>query len=100
MQAAGRWLRPVAGQLAANPAGRAVLVSTIVNRPGQLTAEQAVGNLRAFLRATDALNAVLASTDNFTGHMPADVPVTIGWGARDRLLPRRQAILAKTMDAP
>jgi pimeloyl-ACP methyl ester carboxylesterase len=97
MQAAGRWLRPVAGRLAAKPAGRAVLVSTIVNRPGQLTAEQAVGNLQAFLRATDALDAVLASTDNFTGDIPADVPVTIGWGARDRLLPRRQALLAKRL---
>jgi pimeloyl-ACP methyl ester carboxylesterase len=97
MQAAGRRLRPVAGQLAASPAGRAVLFSTVVGRPGQLTAEQAAGDLQAFLRATDALNAVLADTDNFTGHMPAGVPVTIGWGAKDRLLPRRQAVLAKTL---
>jgi len=97
MLAAGRLLQPLAGRLAASPAGRAVLFSAIVSRPGQLTAEQAVGDVEAFLRATDALDAVLASTDNFSGHIAADVPVTIGWGARDRLLPRRQALLAKRL---
>jgi len=97
MEAAARWLQPVAGQLAASTAGRAVLFSSIVSRPGRLTAEQAAGDVEAFLRATDALDAVLASPDHFTGQIPAGVPVTIGWGARDRLLPRRQALVAKAL---
>ena len=95
MQAAGRSLRPWAGQLAASPLGRAVLFSAIVSRPGQLTPQQAAGDVEAFLHATEALEAVLASADTFTAHIPADVPVTVGWGARDRLLPRRQAFVAK-----
>jgi len=95
MESAGRWLGPRAGQLAASTLGRALLFGAIVSRPSRLTPQQAAGDVEAFLRATDALGAVLATTDSFTGQIPADVPVTIGWGARDRLLPRRQAFVAK-----
>jgi pimeloyl-ACP methyl ester carboxylesterase len=48
----------------------------------------------AFLRAGKALREILAGMTEFTGRVPADVPVTIAWGSRDRLLPPRQALLA------
>jgi pimeloyl-ACP methyl ester carboxylesterase len=31
----------------------------------------------------------------FTGIVPAGIPVTIAWGTNDRLLPPRQALVAK-----
>jgi pimeloyl-ACP methyl ester carboxylesterase len=95
MQAAARWLQPLTPVLAASPAGRAVLFSAVVARPGRLTAEQAAGDVEAFGRARDALDAVLADPDSFTGQIPAHVPVTIAWGGMDRLLPRRQALVAR-----
>ena len=95
MQAAGERLEPVAPALATTTAGRGLLYGAIVNRPSRLSPEQATADLAAFVAARDALETVLAGMDRFRGEIPAEVPVTIGWGARDRLLPRRQALLAR-----
>jgi len=95
MQAAGRVLEPVAPALARSTVGRGVLYGSIVSRPSLLSVEQATGDIKAFLAARDALEVILAGVSQFTGSIPADVPVTIAWGSKDRLLPRRQALVAK-----
>ncbi len=51
--------------------------------------------MAAFLAAHDALEAIVAQLTPFTGQMPADVPVTIAWGTKDRLLRPRQVLVAK-----
>jgi hypothetical protein len=43
------------------------------------------------------VNAILAAAVPFRGRIPADVPVTIGWGTRDRLLRPRQGLVAKAV---
>ena len=95
MQAAGRVLEPVAPALLRSTAGRGLVYSAVVSHPSRLTPEQANSDMAAFLAAGDALDVVLAGVDQFTGQVPADVPVTIAWGAHDRLLSRRQALVAK-----
>ena len=95
MQAAGRVLEPVAPALQRSTAGRGLVYSAVVSHPSRLTPEQANGDMAAFLAARDALDLVLAGIGQFTGQLPADVPVTIAWGAQDRLLSRRQALVAK-----
>lgn len=95
MQAAGRLLEPVAPALANSAVGRGVLYGAIVNRPSLLSVEQATGDMQAFLAAKDALEIILAGVSQFSGSTPGDVPVTIAWGSKDRLLPRRQALVAK-----
>jgi pimeloyl-ACP methyl ester carboxylesterase len=95
MQAAGRGLEPVAPALLQSTAGRGLVYSAVVSHPSRLTPEQANGDMAAFLAARDALDAVLAGIGQFTGQLPADVPVTIAWGAKDRLLSRRQALVAR-----
>jgi pimeloyl-ACP methyl ester carboxylesterase len=95
MEAAGRRLQPVAPALARSTAGRALLYGAIVSRPSRLSAEQAIGDMKAFLAASGALHEVLAGISQFTGSIPADVPVTIAWGSKDRLLSRRQGLVAK-----
>jgi len=95
MQAAGRVLEPVAPALLRSTAGRGLVYSAVVSHPSRLTPEQADGDMAAFLAARDALDLVLAGIGQFTGQLPADVPVTIAWGAKDRLLSRRQALVAK-----
>jgi pimeloyl-ACP methyl ester carboxylesterase len=95
MQVAGKALAPAAPLLLRTTAGRGLVFSAVVRRPSQLTPEQARADMAAFLAAGDALKVILAGTDQFSGLIPADVPVTVAWGANDRLLPRRQAIVAK-----
>lgn len=95
MQAAGRQLRPVSHALLQTTAGRGLVYGAVLSHPSQLTLEQASGDLAAFLAARDAVGIVLAGVDRFAGRLPDDVPVTIAWGAKDRLLPRRQALVAK-----
>ncbi len=95
MEVAGRALQPAVPSLAQSAAGRRLLYSAIVSRPSRLTPEQARGDAAAFLAATEALGIVLGGIGQFTGHVPADVPVTIAWGSKDRLLSRRQGLVAR-----
>jgi pimeloyl-ACP methyl ester carboxylesterase len=90
-----RALQPVTGPLSRTVAGRALLCGTIVSRPARMSAEQARGDAAAFLAARDAMNAVLAVSAPFTASVPDDIPVTIAWGTRDRILPPRQADIAR-----
>jgi pimeloyl-ACP methyl ester carboxylesterase len=95
MQGAGRLFQPVAPALASSAIGRGLLYGAIVNRPSELSPEQAIGDISAFLGASAALEAVLAGLGQFSGSIPPDVPVTIAWGSKDRLLSRRQALVAR-----
>jgi len=60
-----------------------------------MSAEQAVGDMAAFLAAHDALEVILAELGPFTGHVPDGIPVTIAWGTKDRLLRPPQVLIAK-----
>jgi len=95
METLGARLEPVAPRLADHTAGRAVLYASVVHRPSRMSPEQALGDMRAFMAASPALNAILAEASPFEGQVPGDVPVTIAWGSHDRLLPRRQALVAR-----
>jgi pimeloyl-ACP methyl ester carboxylesterase len=95
MQGAGQTLLPIAPTVARSRLGRALTYSAIVSRPGQMSPEQARGDMAAFVGAKDALNSVLAGISKFDREMPSGLPVTIAWGTRDRLLPQRQILVAK-----
>ncbi len=95
MERAGERIQRLAPAVSRSTAGRGLVYSAIVSRPSRLSPEQARGDMAAFLAARDALHAVLAGMTQFTGRVPADVPVTIGWGTRDRLLRPRQILVAK-----
>jgi pimeloyl-ACP methyl ester carboxylesterase len=95
MELAGARTQRFAPALVRSTAGRAILYGAIVSRPSRMTPQQALGDTTAFLAATDALHVILAEMTNFTGAMPAGVPVMIAWGTRDRLLFLGQARVAK-----
>ena len=94
-QGAGRAARPLVPSLVSSPGGRRVIDGAFVARPSRMPPEQALADSLAFLAARDAVRAVLADAVSFTETVPADVPVTIAWGAKDRLLPPRQAHVAR-----
>jgi len=95
MEVAGARTRRLAPALARSTAGRAVVFGAVVSRPSRLSPEQALGDMAAFVAAREAVRLVLAGVTGYTGGAPAGVPVTIGWGTRDRLLLRGQARVAK-----
>jgi pimeloyl-ACP methyl ester carboxylesterase len=95
MEFAGARTQRLAPLLSRRTAGRALIYGAIVNKPSQMSPEQAVADMLAFVAAREALQAILADMTRFSGRVPADVPVTVGWGARDRLLPFRQSKLVK-----
>jgi pimeloyl-ACP methyl ester carboxylesterase len=95
MEFAGARLQPLAPVICRSVTGRTLVYGAIVSRPARLSPEQARGDMAAFVAARDTINLVLAGMTNFTSQVPAGVPVTIGWGTRDRLLFVGQARVAK-----
>jgi pimeloyl-ACP methyl ester carboxylesterase len=86
-----RAARPALEALIRTRAGRTALLWQTFGRPTRLPADEAVATLRA-VWAAPALAAALAAFDDFTFAAPeqlAGTPVTILWGAQDRLLPYR-----------
>ncbi|WP_037604918.1 alpha/beta fold hydrolase [Streptacidiphilus rugosus] len=81
----------VVRRLAANPSTRGLLVGSIYARPKLRSPEDAVAETRALRDARGFSATLRAGLDvNFTAEV-TDVPVTVGWGSRDRLLLPKQA---------
>lgn len=91
----GRALMPVVPALSGSAAGRGLLYSVMITRPGRVTPEQARGDVAGFVAARDAMRTVFGGPSRFTAPVPDDVPVTIAWGTADRVLPRSNARVAR-----
>jgi len=85
------------GLLARSAAGRFALTSTIYARPGRRSPEAVVAETRALRDATGFAPtlAVGRRPEARFGEDVPGIPVTIGWGEKDRLLLRRQGVRAK-----
>ncbi|TJZ59258.1 alpha/beta fold hydrolase [Streptomyces piniterrae] len=87
--------QPVVETLARSAIGRASLTGTIYAHPGRRSAEAVAAETRALREAPGFAQTLAAGRGvRFTDDVP-DIPVTIGWGSRDRLLLRRQGVRAK-----
>ena len=95
MRAASAGMHPAASVMTRSRAGRALMYGAIVSRPSQVGADQARGDAVAFATARGTMKTILDVPASFTLEIPADVPVTIAWGTRDRLLPPDQASIAR-----
>ncbi|GAA0543608.1 MULTISPECIES: alpha/beta fold hydrolase [Streptomyces] len=96
MRAGARALPPpLVAWLARGAAGRAALTGAIYARPARRSPAAVVAETRA-MREAVGFDATLAAGDSelFTHDIP-EIPVTIAWGSRDRVLPRRQGVRAK-----
>lgn len=90
----GSVARPLVPAMARRTLGRTVIDGGFVARPSRMPPQQAAADVLAFLRARDTVRAILAESVSFTESVPGDVPVTIAWGAKDRILLPRQARVA------
>jgi len=91
----GQVVRPLVPRLAGSARGRRLLYSAMVTRPGQVTPEQAQGDVAGFVAAGHAIRTVFAGPAPFSEPIPDGVPVTIAWGTADRVLPSRDADVAR-----
>lgn len=86
---------PAIERLSRSAAGRAALTSTIYARPGRRSPDAVVAETLALRHAPGFAQTLAAGLDvQFTDDVP-DIPVTVAWGTRDRLLLRRQGVRAK-----
>ncbi|MFJ6698850.1 alpha/beta fold hydrolase [Streptomyces sp. NPDC091272] len=86
---------PLIERLSRSEAGRSVLTSTIYAKPGRRTPESVVAETLALRGATGFEPTLSAGlTVRFLDDVP-DVPVTVAWGTKDRLLLRRQGLRAR-----
>jgi pimeloyl-ACP methyl ester carboxylesterase len=94
------WLRPAIAALARTSVGRSLLFAQLYAHPERLPAEEALSALRDAW-GSPAFAQTLRAFDLYDFAAPEKLrrtPVTIAWGARDRLLPpRRQAARARRM---
>jgi pimeloyl-ACP methyl ester carboxylesterase len=95
MEVTGAGIQRSAPRLSRSPAGRALMFAAVVSRPSRLSPEQALGDARAFLTARAAVDLILDTPLWFTADVPEQVPVTVAWGTRDRLLLPSQAKVAE-----
>ena len=86
---------PKAPRMSRSRAGRAVMFGWLTTHPGQIEPDRALGDFRAFSASLPALREIITQATPFAGAMPATVPVTIAWGARDVVLPPYQATVAR-----
>ncbi|MQS37123.1 alpha/beta fold hydrolase [Streptomyces katsurahamanus] len=86
---------PVIEGLSRSAAGRTALTGAVYARPARRSSESVVAETLALRAATGFDETLAAGRDVLFADDIPDVPVTIAWGARDRLLLRRQGIRAK-----
>ncbi|MFC9947761.1 alpha/beta fold hydrolase [Streptomyces pratensis] len=86
---------PMIERLSRSSPGRTALTSTIYARPGRRSPAAVVSETVALREATGFRQTLEAGLSvAFTDDVP-DVPVSIAWGSKDRLLLRRQGVRAK-----
>ncbi|MFC7308025.1 alpha/beta fold hydrolase [Streptomyces monticola] len=86
---------PVIERLSRSVAGRWALTSTIYAHPGRRSPEAVVEETLALRNATGFLQTLAAGREALFRDDVPGLPVTVAWGAHDRLLLRRQGIRAK-----
>ena len=79
----------------ASAPGRTLALGMILARPDRMTVEAALADARA-LRDALAFRAVARAGRGYAFAGSPTVPVTVAWGTRDRILPYRQAALARS----
>ncbi len=89
-----------APRLLATPVARRLALSQTFARPDRMTTDAAVAAVRNFADSPAVPSALEALRHgHFTGGDQIDVPVTMIWGDRERLLPRRERQAARSVRA-
>jgi pimeloyl-ACP methyl ester carboxylesterase len=96
LQASARVAMPLAPTLARSDRARRVLLSSLMTHGERVPADLFLGDFRRMVAARPALKRIFKEGVSFDRELPADVPVTVAWGSKDRLLLPYQAGRART----
>lgn len=90
----------IAPRMLATPVARKLALSQTFGRPERMTVDAAVATIRNFADSPGVPPALEALRQgHFSGGEQIDVPVTMIWGDRERLLPRRERQAARSVRA-
>ena len=78
-------------RMLATPILRTVLLGVLLAHPSKVDPEQITGDLQGLSHPRTSFRKMLDRLDTWTVPQPGTVPTTVGWGARDFLLPRWQS---------
>lgn len=95
LMTAARVTRPVAPALARSSAARKLMLGSLMTHGERLAADRVVGDLNGMVAARPALKTIMSGAYPFVTEIPAEVPVTIAWGTKDRVLLPYQAERAR-----
>ncbi len=95
LQASAQLAKPVAPSLARSAFARKVMLASLMTHGERVDAEHLVGDLLCMVAARPALRRIIREGVPFDGEIAADVPVTIAWGTKDRVLLPYQAERAR-----
>lgn len=93
--ATARLSAPVAPALARSAPARRMMLSSIMKYGERLEADRVTGDLSSMIAARRALRTIIRSGYPFDAEIDAEVPVTIAWGTKDRVLLPYQAARAR-----
>jgi pimeloyl-ACP methyl ester carboxylesterase len=95
MLTAARLVRPVAPAIARSAVARKLMLGSLMTHGHHLDADRVVGDLNSMVRARTALKTIIGGAFPFDAPIADDIPVTIAWGQKDRLLLPYQAHRAR-----
>ncbi|GAB4003187.1 alpha/beta fold hydrolase [Nocardioides ultimimeridianus] len=95
LTASAQLLAPVAPTLARSDTARRVMGAVVSAHPERIPAGEFVDDLNGMRRAIPAMKQIFPAAEVFDRVIPAGIPVTIAWGARDLILLPYQARLAQ-----
>ncbi|OQZ93303.1 alpha/beta fold hydrolase [Mycolicibacter algericus] len=90
-----RALAPVVPTLARSAWARRMMGVVVSAHPDRIPADEFVADLNGMRRAVPAMKKIFPAAEVFHREIPADIPVTVAWAARDRILLPYQARIAE-----
>ncbi len=92
---AARLAQPLVPTLTRSALVRRLMLSSLMTHGDRLDAQRVMGDLKSMVAARHALRQIIDGAYPFDGEIAADVPVTIAWGTKDRVLLPYQAERAR-----
>ncbi|KAA1421718.1 alpha/beta hydrolase [Nocardioides humilatus] len=90
-----RIAQPLAPTMARSSLARKLMLASLMTHGERLDRDRVVGDLNKMVRARTALKTIIGGAFPFDGEIADDIPVTIAWGTKDRLLLPYQAERAR-----
>jgi pimeloyl-ACP methyl ester carboxylesterase len=92
---AARLTRPAAPTIARSGLARRLMLASLMTHGERLDPDRVVGDLNSMVRARTALKTIIGGAFPFDAPISEDIPLTIAWGSKDRLLLPYQAERAR-----